>query len=146
MCCTWLAENTGRKKSPSGSGPYHTTLLGCIFAIKARIDTRKKLVKQQHPPHHKSSQYDELGPLTAEIGSGVWCTPANFNGFRVLPSLVKQRRSPEANQTCTMFGRLLHFRGLLPRQKFTLRPTLAFSYMGSVTVLHSTPAVGVSRT
>jgi len=25
-----------------------------------------------------------FGPLTAEIGSGVWGTPANFNGFRVL--------------------------------------------------------------
>jgi len=25
-----------------------------------------------------------FGPLTAEIGSGVWGTPANSNGFRVL--------------------------------------------------------------
>ena len=40
-----------------------------------------------------------FGPLTAEIGSGVWGTPANFNGFRVLASLVQRRRSPEANQT-----------------------------------------------
>jgi len=39
-----------------------------------------------------------FGPLTAEIGSGVWGTPANFNGFRVLPSLLQRRRSPEANQ------------------------------------------------
>jgi len=28
-----------------------------------------------------------FGPLTAEIGSGVWGTPANINGFRVLASL-----------------------------------------------------------
>ena len=27
-------------------------------------------------------------PLTAEIGSGVWSTPANFNGFRVLAALL----------------------------------------------------------
>jgi len=40
-----------------------------------------------------------VGPLTAEIGSGVWVNPANFNGFRVLASLLHQRRSPEANQT-----------------------------------------------
>ena len=47
-----------------------------------------------------SSQYmANFGPLTAEIGSGVWGTPANFNGFRVLPSLLQRRRSPEANQT-----------------------------------------------
>ena len=29
-----------------------------------------------------------FGPLTAEIGSGVWGTPANFNGFRVLAELL----------------------------------------------------------
>jgi len=28
------------------------------------------------------------GPLTAEINSGVWGTPANFNGFRVLALLL----------------------------------------------------------
>jgi len=28
-----------------------------------------------------------FGPLTAEIGSGVLGTPANFNGFRVLATL-----------------------------------------------------------
>jgi len=38
-----------------------------------------------------------FGPLTAEIGSGVWDTPSNFNGFRVLASLLQRRRSPEAN-------------------------------------------------
>jgi len=29
-----------------------------------------------------------FGPLTAEIGSGVWGTPTNFNGFRVLAALL----------------------------------------------------------
>jgi len=49
-----------------------------------------------------SSQYSELRPtkaLTAEIGSGVRETPANFNGFRVLAWLPQRRRSSEANQT-----------------------------------------------
>jgi len=40
-----------------------------------------------------------FGPLTVEIGSGVWGTPANFNGFRVLPSLLQRRRTPEGNHT-----------------------------------------------
>jgi len=40
-----------------------------------------------------------FGPLAAEIGSLVWGTPANFNGFRVLASLPQRRRSTEANQT-----------------------------------------------
>jgi len=29
-----------------------------------------------------------FGSLMAEIGSGVWGTPANFNGFRVLAALL----------------------------------------------------------
>jgi len=29
-----------------------------------------------------------FGPLAAEIGSGVWGTPTNFNGFRVLAALL----------------------------------------------------------
>jgi len=60
---------------------------------------------------------------------------------------------------CTIFGRLLrwytipcriHFRGLLspdgilPGAKFTLRLSLAFSYIGSVTARHSSS--GVSQT
>jgi len=40
-----------------------------------------------------------VGPLTAELGWRVWGTPANFNGFRVLASLLHRRRSTEVNQT-----------------------------------------------
>jgi len=40
-----------------------------------------------------------FGALTAEIVSLVWGTPANFNGFRVLVSLLQRRRSMEGIQT-----------------------------------------------
>jgi len=40
-----------------------------------------------------------FGRLVAEILSLVWSTPANFNGFRVLASLLQRRRSTEVNQT-----------------------------------------------
>jgi len=40
MRCTQLAANTGRKKSPSRC--HRTTLSGYSFAIKARIDNRKR--------------------------------------------------------------------------------------------------------
>jgi len=40
-----------------------------------------------------------FNPLAAEINWRVWGTPANFNGFGVLASLLQQRRSMEANQT-----------------------------------------------
>jgi len=40
-----------------------------------------------------------FNPLTAEIGWRVWSTSANFNGFRVLASLLHRCRSTEVNQT-----------------------------------------------
>jgi len=41
----------------------------------------------------------DFGLLAAEIGPVVWGTPANFNGFRVLASLLQRRRSTETNKT-----------------------------------------------
>jgi len=64
-----------------------------------------------------------FGPLAAEICSGVWGTPANFNVFRVLASLLQRRRSPEVNQTLYDVWHLLgcYTDGFSPRAKFTLR-------------------------
>ena len=58
----------------------------------------KKLFKQQYLLQ-MSHNIANFGLLTAEIGRWVWGTPANFNGFRVMPSLLQRRCSPEANQT-----------------------------------------------
>jgi len=124
-------------------------LSGCIFATKACIDNQKKRVKQQYLLY-VSSQCSELRPLAAEIGLPVCGTPANFNGFRVLPSLLQQRRSSEANQTLLdvwpspglvhyiyIFGGSCPLTEFLPGAKLTLRASLAFSYIGSVTERHS---------
>ena len=70
MGCTRLAGNAGPKNLPS---PHHrTTLSGYIFATKAHIDNRKKLIKQQYFPH-MFLQYGELTPtngwyLMASLG------------------------------------------------------------------------------
>ena len=90
-----------------------------------------------------------FGPLTAEICWPVWGTPANFNGFRVLPSLLQRHHSPYANQTLHdswpspglvhyiyRFSELLPPDRILPGAKFTLRPSLAFGYIGSLTAWH----------
>jgi len=89
MCYTRLAGNAGQKKQKLCKNGhlltithYHSTLSGCIFATKTRIDNRKKLVKQQYLLHMPYNMVN-FGPLTAEIGSGVCGIPANFNGFRV---------------------------------------------------------------
>ena len=90
-----------------------------------------------------------FGPLAAEIRWRVWGTPANFNGFRVLAALLQRRRSAEANQTlhdvwpCPALLHYIYISGgscndrILPGAKFTLRPSLAFAYIGSVTARHS---------
>jgi len=61
MCCTRLAEGTGRKKSPFWH--HRTSLSGCIFAAEACIDNRKKLVKHRYLLH-TSSEYGELRPTS----------------------------------------------------------------------------------
>ena len=111
----------------------------------------KKLVKQQYVLH-MSSQYGERGPLTAEISSGVWDTPANLNEFHVLASLLHRRHSAEVSQTLhdvwpslglVQYIYIYNFRGLLPPNgilqgaEFILHPSLAFSYIGSVTARQS---------
>ena len=58
----------------------------------------EKPVKQQYLftcPHNMVN----FSLLAAEIVSLVWGTPGNFNGFRVLASLLQRRRSTEASQT-----------------------------------------------
>jgi len=47
----------------------------------------EKLVKHQYLAH-MSHNMATFGSQAAEIGSGVWGNPANFNGFRVLAVLL----------------------------------------------------------
>ena len=86
MCCTRLAGNTGRKKLPSGH--HRTNLLGYIFATKAHIDNWKKNLLSSNISSRCPHYMVNFDPLTAEIGSGVWGTPANFIGFRILAALL----------------------------------------------------------
>ena len=90
MCCTQLAANTGRKKirQKSPSGHHRTTLSGYIFANKACIDNRKKNLLSSNISSTCPHNMVNFGPLTAEIVSGVWGTPTNFNGFCVLAALL----------------------------------------------------------
>jgi len=88
-CCTQLAENIGRKNDAKKSPPGHhrTTLSGYIFATKSCIDNRKKFLSSDMSSTCPRNMVN-FGLLTAEICWRVWGTPANFNGFRVLPTLL----------------------------------------------------------
>jgi len=79
-------------------GHHCTTLLGYIFATKALIDNRKNSIKQQYLPHMSHNMVN-FGPLAAEIGSLVWGTPTNFNGFRVLAALLHGTPAVSSSQT-----------------------------------------------
>jgi len=80
------AENTGSKKSPSAH--HRTHLSGYIFATKAHIDNRKKWLNSNMSSTCAHNMVN-FGSLTAEIGSRVWGTPANFNRFLVLAELLQ---------------------------------------------------------
>jgi len=70
--------------------------------------SQNSLLDSNTRPHNYSHNMVNFGPLAAEIGSLVWGTPANFNGFRGLAALLQRRYSPPANQTLhDMFGRRL---------------------------------------
>ena len=64
-CCTRLAENTGRKKSPENSpSAHHPQLCRAISSQLRHVSTIvKELVKQRYLPH-KCSQYGELRPTS----------------------------------------------------------------------------------
>ena len=74
----------------------------------------KTLAKQQHQLHISMVNF---GSLAAVIGPVAWDTPANFNGFRVLPALLHStprdasiRRQP--NFVVLNRGRYLYSAGL----------------------------------
>jgi len=150
MCCTRLAEKYRTQKiaEKSISGHHSTTLFGYIFATKACIDNQKKKLLNSNISSTWSHNTANFGPITAQIGVPVSDTLPNFNGFRVLASLlaaVQRRRSPETNQTLHDLWpspglvHYIHFLGflppggILPGAKLTLRPSLPFSYIGSIT-------------
>jgi len=97
-----------------------------------------------------------FGPLMAEISSGVWDTPASFNGFRVMLSLLQRRCSPEADQTLhdvwpsPVLVHYTHFWGLLLLMEFCPVQNLLYVQVLrsplSAALLHGTPAAGVSQT
>jgi len=82
MCCTRLAGNTGRKNDAKIAicAPSHK-LSGCIFATKAYIDNRKKNLLNSNTSSTSPDNMVNVGPLTAEIGSGVWAPLQILTGF-----------------------------------------------------------------
>ena len=96
-------------------------------------------------PHNMAN----FGPLTAGICWRVWAPQQISTGFASCLRYCSDIAHRRPTKLCTMFGRLLGcytiytFSGalaadrILPGAKFTLCPSLVFSYIGSVTARHS---------
>jgi len=98
-----------------------------------------------------------FGPLTAETDWRVWGTRANFNGVRVLASLLQRRRSAEVNQTLDdvwpsagLVYYIYIFGGSCPLMELCqVQNSLFVQVLRSpvlAALLHCTGAVGVSQT
>jgi len=99
---------------------------------KACIDNRKNLLNSNISSArlHNMANFD---PITAEIGSGVWDTPANFMGFAFClrtaatsltgghPNFARCLAVSWAGTLCIHSRGLLPPDGILPGAKFTLR-------------------------
>jgi len=103
-----------------------------------------------------------FGPLTAKVGSGVWGTPSKFQrvsrlGFVTAPSSRNGSQPNFARCLAVCWARTLYIHfcellppdGILPGAKFTLRPSLAFSYIEIIIARHSSsgrqPNCGVQQ-
>jgi len=89
MCCTSLAGNAGPKKSPK---IHHLGTIAQIYqdvsSQQMHVSTIGKKLLSSNISSTRPHDMANVGPLTAEIGSVVWGTPANFKGFRVLAALL----------------------------------------------------------
>ena len=93
----WNVLHVPRWNSPSGH--HRTTLSGYIFTTKALIDNRKKNLLSGNISSTCRHNMVNFSLLAAKIVSLVWGSSANFNGFRILASLLQRCCSTEVNQT-----------------------------------------------
>jgi len=100
MCCTWLAENTGRKNDAKNRHLGTITQLCRAISSQLRhVSTIGKKTLSSNISSTCSRNMVNFGPLAAEIVSGVWGTPATFNGFRVLAALLHGSQVASVSQT-----------------------------------------------
>jgi len=158
MCCTRLAENTGRKISPKIR--HLSTIAQICLTVSSQLRHMSTIGKKRLNSNIFSTcphNIVNFGLLVAEMGLPVWGTPTNFSGFCVLASLLQRRRLTEANQTLHdvwRFPRLVHyiyiFGGSCPVTEFCkVQNSLCVQVLRSpvlAALLHGTRVVGVSQT
>ena len=140
------------QKSPSAH--HRTTLSSYIFATKACINNWRKNLLNGNISSICLYNMVNFSPATARICWRVWGTPANFNGFRILASLLQRRRSLQANQALHDVwlspGLVYIFGGCCPLAEFwPVQNSLSVQVLSSpifAALLYGTPAAGVTQT
>ena len=164
MCCTLLAEKYRTRKLRKNRH-LRTIAQGCqsiSSQLRHVLTIGKKILKQQYLLH-MSSQYGDPRPTNGWDRFGSLGHPTNFNGFRVLASLLHQHRSTEVNQTLHGVwpsSGLVHYiyisgskssGGSCPLTEFwQVQNSLCIQILHSpigllAALLHGTRAVGVSQ-
>jgi len=135
------------KKLPYG--PIAQLCLAVSLQLRHVLTIRKKLLKQQYLLH-TFSEYGRLRPTTGWDPFGSFGHPSTFQwasrfGFITAATSLSGRQQNFAGYLAIFWAGTLcmHFWGscplteFLPAATFTLHPSLAFSYIGSITARHS---------
>ena len=149
MCWTRLAGNAGPKKSPKIRylhGHHRTNLSGYIFAFKTYRQSENTCQTATPYPHVLTIWWTSAHQRLRSVGE--FGHPSKFQwvsrfGFATAPTSLTGGQQNFARCLAVSWAGTLHFWGLfppnrnLPGAKFTLRPSLAFSYIGNVTARQS---------
>jgi len=123
-CCTRIAEYPGRKYSQKNR--HLCTIAQLCRALSSQL-THVSTIGKKNLYNISSACPDNtvtFGSPTAEIGSLVWRTPANFKGFCVLAALLHRIVVVSVSQLCgveqrapPIFGRMAIALGIGPHSR-----------------------------
>ena len=94
----WKYRTQKSRQKSSPSGHHRTNMPGYVFATRARIDDRKKLIMQQYV-FHMSSQYGELRPINGWDRFGSLGHPCKFQRASRLSSVTARHLVVGVTQT-----------------------------------------------
>jgi len=125
----WKYRTKMTQKSPSADYRMRTIAQFCqaeSSQLKHALTIAKNLLNNNISPTCPHNMVN-FGPLTAEIGSVVWGTPANFNVFRVLAALLHGTLVVGVSQTAALNrGRHLYSAGRTSRWELAHILVLSF--------------------
>jgi len=140
MCCTWLAENIGRKKLPK---IHHVLTIAQLYrAISSQLELRHMSALRKNLLNSTISStcsHFELRPTNSwdrfwSLGHATKFQRVSHLGFVNAPTSRKRK----STKLCTMFDRLLGwytmytFLGAFARCKINFVSKSCFSYIGSI--------------